>query len=144
MIDTHDLRIGNYVLFNNHPVIVQGVTTEEVLIGGVPIAATDSKVNPIPLCDFILQNIRQRIYEKSRICYTYHKNSTFMLYNNDNGSYYIGLNYRGYVCHVTTTPILYLHQLQNICYAQYGEEMIIDEKTLVQCVANAYSRGLLK
>lgn len=142
MINTHDLRIGNYVLFNNHPVMVQGVTTSEVLIGGVSIVATDSKVRPISLCDFILQNIRQRIYEEGRICYTYHKNSTFMIYNNDNGSYFIGLNYRGDVCHVTTTPILYLHQLQNICYAQYGEEMIIDEKALMLGVANAYRRGL--
>lgn len=142
MINTHDLRIGNYVLFNNHPVMVQGVTTSEVLIGGVSIVATGSKVRPISLCDFILQNIRQRIYEEGRICYTYHKNSTFMIYNNGNGSYFIGLNYRGDVCHVTTIPILYLHQLQNICYAQYGEEMIIDEKALMLGIANAYRRGL--
>lgn len=144
MIETAELRIGNYVLYDKQPVTVQGVTAGDVLINGLSISATDSKVSPIPLCDFLLQNIRQKIFEKDRFCYTYHKNSTFMIYIEGNGDYFIGLNYQGDVCHVTTTPILYLHQLQNICFAQYGEEMIIDEQVLVRCVANAFSRGMLK
>lgn len=144
MIDTQDLRIGNYVLYHNQPVMVQSVSAGDVLINGMSIAASDSNVSPIPLCDYLLTNIRQRLFKKDRICYTYHKYSTFMIYIDDIGSFFIGLNYQDDICHVTTAPILYLHQLQNIYYAQYGEEMIINEQVLAHSIANAFSRGLLK
>ena len=66
---------------------------------------------------------------------------TFLIYVDDDGSYYIGLNYQGDVCRITPNPILYLHQLQNIYFAQYGMEMDINERGLLESVETALRNG---
>ena len=61
MVETSELRIGNYILYHNILARVQGVSDDSVLIDGVAIPANDAIVRPITLCDTILQKVRQRI-----------------------------------------------------------------------------------
>ncbi len=141
MIEPKELRIGNYILYNDELVMVQGITANNVFINGISVAANSQNIRPIQLCDIILRNIRQST--SGHKCYTYYKTSTFMIYVDDNGNFFIGLDYQGNVCHVTIKPILYLHQLQNIHYAQYGKDMIIDKKSLLMGIDNAIGRGVI-
>lgn len=64
-----------------------------------------------------------------------------MIFENEDGGYYIGMNYQGDVCRITPNPILYLHQLQNIYFAQYGAEMGINERNLFDSVETALKNG---
>ena len=144
MVETSELRVGNYILCNNMLARVQGVSYDSVLINGNPIAANESIIRPITLCDTILQKIRQRMPLPDGLRYTYYKNwTTFMIFENEDGGYYIGLNYQGDVCRITPNPILCLHQLQNIYFAQYGEEMEINERILFDSVETALQNGEL-
>lgn len=142
MVVTNELRIGNYILCNNMLARVDGVSEDSVLIDGNAIAANDAAIRPITLCDTILQKVRQRIPKPDGYCYFYYRNKqTFLIYVDDDGSYYIGLNYQGDVCRITPNPILYLHQLQNIYFAQYGMEMDINERGLLESVETALRNG---
>ena len=142
MVETSELRVGNYILCNNKLAMVQGVSNDSVLINGNSIAANESIIRPITLCDTILQKIRQRMLLPVGLRYTFYKNRpTFMIFENEDGGYYIGMNYQGDVCRITPNPILYLHQLQNIYFAQYGAEMGINERNLFDSVETALKNG---
>jgi len=142
MVETSELRIGNYILYHNILARVQGVSDDSVLIDGVAIPANDAIVRPITLCDTILQKVRQRIPKPESYCYFYYRNKqTFLIYVDDADNYYIGLNYQGDVCRITPNPIVYLHQLQNIYFAQYGAEMDINERILFDSVETAFQNG---
>lgn len=142
MVETSELRVGNYILCNNKLAMVQGVSNDSVLINGNSIAANESIIRPITLCDTILQKIRQRMLLPGGLRYTFYKNRpTFMIFENEDGGYYIGMNYQGDVCRITPNPILYLHQLQNIYFAQYGAEMGINERNLFDSVETALKNG---
>lgn len=158
MINTQELRIGNYVLYKDQAILVKGVKENTVFLDDVlvetynlnqpydykPISADDACLRPIPLCDAILPKIRLRMPIEGGYCYTYYKNyPTFLIYLNNNNGYYIGLNYQGDVCRITPNPIVYLHQLQNIYFAQYGIEMDINERILLNCVEIALRNGEL-
>lgn len=158
MINTQELRIGNYVFYKDQAILLKGVKENTVFLDGVlvetynlnqpydykPISADDACLRPIPLCDAILQKIRLRMPIEGGYCYTYYKNyPSFLIYMNNNNGYYIGLNYQGEVCRVTPGPLYYLHQLQNIYYAQYGIEMDVSEKILKQSVQNAIVAGVI-
>ena len=158
MIDIQELRIGNYVLYNDQMVLVKGGTENNVFLDSVlvdtynlnhpydykPISADDDCLRSIPLCDAILQKIRQRMSISEGYCYTYYKTyPTFLIYLNGNNGYYIGLNYQGEVFRMTSSPLYYLHQLQNIYYAQYGIEMDVNERILKQSVQNAIVAGVI-
>lgn len=151
MIEPTELRVGNYILFNNQPVMVKGVTANTLMLEGVmyetgnpnfpfdykPIYAADNSLQPIPLCDTILQGVRSRVPRKSGFAYSYYgSRPTFLIYPDDKG-YFIGMDYRGSVIHVTPNHVKNLHQLQNIYFAQYGVEMDIHENRLKQAVASA-------
>lgn len=142
MVETSELRIGNYILYHNILARVQGVSDDSVLIDGVAIPANDAIVRPITLCDTILQKVRQRIPKPESYCYFYYRNKqTFLIYVDDADNYYIGLNYQGDVCRITPNPIVYLHQLQNNYFAQYGAEMDINERILFDSVETAFQNG---
>lgn len=135
MVETSEFRVGNYILYNNMPAMVQGMSEDSVLINGNAVTANDASIRPIRLCDAILQKIRQRIPKPDGYCYFYYRNKqTFLIYVDDDDNYYIGLNYQGDVCRIMPNPIVYLHQLQNIYFAQYGIEMDINERILLNCV----------
>lgn len=143
MVETSEFRVGNYILYNNMPAMVQGMSEDSVLINGNAVTANDASIRPIRLCDAILQKIRQRIPKPDGYCYFYYRNKqTFLIYVDDD-NYYIGLNYQGDVCRITPNPIVYLHQLQNIYFAQYGIEMDINERILLNCVEIALRNGEL-
>lgn len=143
MVNPSELRVGNYVLYNNQPVMVFGISVNAVMLNGFnqEIAVNESIIRPIPLVDTILQKVRSRIPSPEGLAYSYYgAKATFLIYPEHNGCF-IGLNNRGKVFRVTPHIINYLHQLQNIFYAQYGVEMEINEGVLSRAVAMALEYG---
>lgn len=151
MIEPTELRVGNYILYNDQPVMVKGVTANTVMLEGVmyetgnpnfpfdykPIYVADNSLRAIPLCDTILQGVRSRIPQNDGYAYTYYgSRATFLVYPDDEG-YFIGVDFRGNLIRVTPNQITTLHQLQNIYFTQYGEEMVISDNRLKQAVASA-------
>lgn len=158
MINTLELRVGNYVLYNGQPIMVNGITYNTVMLDGILLAtenpnypyeykhinANDESIEPIPLCDLILETIRQRIPMKDGFVYSYNKNSsTYFIYEDDEEGYFVGLDFRGELIRVTPKPFRYLHQLQNVFFAQYGNEMNIDEQQLKNSVEKAVENGVI-
>ena len=142
MLETNELRIGNYILCNNLLVRVDGSSEDTVLIEGDVIAANDAAIRPITLCDTILQKVRQRLPMQSGLRYSYYKNRpAFLIFANEDGGYFIGMNYEDDVVRITPNPIVYLHQLQNIYFAQYGVEMDINMKVLLDSIETAFENG---
>ena len=157
MINTTELRIGNYVLFNKQLIRVKGVTAGAVMLEGVmyetgnpnypieykQIPASDASIQPIPLNDDILQKVCGRIPMNGGYAYKYYgARVTFLIYKDEEG-YFIGMNYMDNVFHVTPCHLQSFHQLQNVFFAQYGFEMDIDEKILRRCIDNAVQDGLI-
>lgn len=158
MINTTELRIGNYILFNKQPIMVKGVTTSAVMLDGVMyetgnpnfpyeyrlIPADDARLEPIPLIDDILQKIRTRIPMSGKRAYKYGTKATFLIFEDeDSRGYYIGMNYMDQVFRVTPQPLYFFHQLQNIYFAQYGDEFDFNERLLSLSVKNAVDDGLI-
>lgn len=155
MINPNELRVGNYVLYNNEPVMVKGVTANAVMLDGVMydtgnpnypfdykhIYAGEDCVRPILLCDTMLQKIRSRIPTKGGYAYTYYTSkATFLIYPDTDG-YFIGMDFRGNIIHVTPHKMNYLHELQNVYFAQYGSEMDIDNRILARAVVSCIGNG---
>ena len=151
MIEPTELRVGNYILYKDQPAMVKGVTANTVILDGVmfetgdpsfsfhykTIYAADNSLRAIPLCDTILQGVRSRIPQNYGYAYTYYGSmATFLIYP-DNEGYFIGVDFRGNLIRVTPNHINTMHQLQNIYFAQYGEDMEINENRLKQAVATA-------
>lgn len=151
MIEPTELRVGNYILYNNQPVMVKGVTANTVMLEGVmretgnpnfpfeykAIYAADNSLRAIPLCDTILQGVRSRIPLNNGIAYSYYgTKATFLIYPDDEG-YFIGVDFRGNLIRITPNQINTIHQLQNIYFAQYGVEMEINENRFRQVVDSA-------
>lgn len=142
MVETNELRIGNYILCNKMLAMVQGVLEDSVLIDGKVVVANNAFIRPIALCDIILQKVRQKMPMPGRLRYLYYKNRpTFLIFENEGGGYYIGMNYEDDVVRITPNPIVYLHQLQNIYFAQYGIEMDINVKVLFDSIETALENG---
>ena len=159
MINTTELRIGNYILFNKQPIMVKGVTTSAVMLDGVMyetgnpnfpyeyrlIPADDARLEPIPLIDDILQKIRTRIPMSGKRAYKYYgTKATFLIFEDeDSRGYYIGMNYMDQVFRLTPQSLYFFHQLQNIYFAQYGDEFDFNERLLSLSVKNAVDDGLI-
>lgn len=159
MVKTTELRIGNYILFNKQPIMVKGITANAVMLDGVMyetgnpnspceyrlIPADDARLEPMPLIDDILQKIRTRIPMSGKRAYKYYgTKATFLIFEDeDSGGYYIGMNYMDQVFRVTPQPLYYFHQLQNIYFAQYGDEFDFNERLLSLSVKNAVDDGLI-
>ena len=158
MITPSELRIGNIILFNGEPVKVMGIQSGTVMLEGVmyetgnpnfpyeyrQIPADDASLEPIPLIDDILQKIRTRIPMNGKRAYKYYgTKATFLIFEDeDGGGYYIGMTYMDQVFRVTPQPLYYFHQLQNIYFAQYGDEFDFNERLLSLSVKNAVDDGL--
>lgn len=143
MINTNELRIGNIVLYNREPIVVKGVAEDAVFLEGIertmidgvhreyqPIPANDASLEPFPLNDFLLEQMRKGKYPlEGFIRHMYHRSSsTFLIYSDDDG-YFIGVPGPGRPSYLTPGHFWYLHQLQNIHFAQYNEEIDIDVET---------------
>ena len=143
MINTSELRIGNIILYNGQPIVVKGVMEDFVLLEGIvrnandgvqneykPIPANDSSLEPLPLNDFLLEQLGKGKYPIGGIMrHMYHRSSSTFLIYADNDGYFIGVPGQGRPSYLTPGHIWFLHQLQNIHYAQYGEEIDIDVDT---------------
>ena len=157
MINSAELRIGNYVMFNKQLIMVKGVMANAVMLEGVMcstenpnfpndyrlIPASDTSIRPIPLNDDILQKVCGRIPMDDSYAYKYYgAKATFLIYEDEVG-YYIGMNYMDSIFHITPCHLEFFHQLQNIFYAQYGVEMDINERIMRRCIDNAVEDGLI-
>ena len=157
MVNPSELRIGNYILFNKQPTMVKGVTANAVMLDGVMlqpenpnspyeyqlINAEDDRLQPIPLIDDILQKIRTRIPLNGRKAYKYYgTKATFLIYEYEEG-YFIGMNYRNQVFRVTPRSLYYFHQLQNVYFAQYGDEFDFNERMFTMSINNAIEDGII-
>lgn len=142
MIDTSELRIGNIILFGGAPVVVKGIQTNTVLLDGVmrpapdginieynPIPANEDIVQPLPLCDFLLESMKRgRIVNRYGVQHPYNLRSSTYLICEDEEGYFIGLLKKDGPIHITPNHFHCFHQLQNIYYAQYGEEFDVSEQ----------------
>lgn len=157
MIDTSELRVGNYILYNKQLIKVKGITENAVMLEGVmydtgnpnfpyeykPIPSSDASIQPIPLNDDILQKVCGRISVSNEYAYKYNGSKvTFLIYKDEEG-FYIGMNYKDSVCYITPCHLESFHQLQNIFYAQYGLEMNINVRILKCSIDNAVEDGLI-
>ena len=66
--------------------------------------------------------------------------ATFLIYPDTDG-YFIGMDFRGNIIHVTPHKMNYLHELQNVYFAQYGSEMDIDNRILARAVVSCIGNG---
>ena len=138
--------------------MVKGLTSNAVMLEGVIYATDDpnhpyeykhinansDSIKPIPLCDLILETIRQRIPLKDGYVYSYyHERASFFIFKDEIDGYYIGLKDKKEVYRVTPKSLKYLHQLQNVYFAQYGNEMDINEQILRNSVEKATEGGLI-
>ena len=156
MINTSELRIGNIILFNGEPIVVKGIHTNTVLLDGVmrkaadginieynPIPANDERLQPLQLSDFLLESMKRgRIDDGFGVQHPYNpRSSTYMICQDDEG-YYIGMFKEDGPIHITPHHLHYYHQLQNIFFAQYGEEFGINEHDvkIAWCTAKALNR----
>lgn len=142
MIDSCELRIGNIILFHGEPIVVKGVLSEVVYLDEVvrqsangnvvefiPILTSDASVQPLPLNDFLLEQMgRSRIVDDNGKRHIYYaRSSNYFIFKETDG-YFIGMCNSVGPVHITPGKFHYFHQLQNICFAQYGNEIDISEK----------------
>lgn len=131
MINPSELRIGNIVLLNGMPTEVQGVAPNGILLNGYQ---NGDSIDPFPLNDFILEQLLGKNRINNHLVFNYFKNSTYFvayeetrdafgnIIENRTG-YYVGMYDGPKLIHLTPCSIHYLHQLQNIHFAQFGNEL---------------------
>lgn len=142
MIDPKELRLGNIILFNGEPVKVMGLHTGTVLLDGVmrpsvngidveynPIPASEEAVQPLPLNDFLLETMgKGKFVGYSGVeQHQYHQRSSVYTIMSDGDGYFIGMEKEYDPVHITPCRFFFFHQLQNVHFAQYGEEIDISE-----------------
>lgn len=142
MIDTRELRIGNIILFQGEPVKVMGIHTGSVLLDGVmrpaangidieynPIPASEDALQPLPLNDSLLESMKKGKFVgySGVIQHQYHAGRSAFTIMSDEEGYFIGMERGDGPVHITPCHFYYFHQLQNIHFAQYGEEIDISE-----------------
>lgn len=145
MIDPTELRIGNIILFQNEPAKVLGILSGSVLLDGVmrpsgngididynPIPASENALQPLPLNDFLLESMRKGKFVgySGVIQHQYHQRSSVYTIMSDGDGYFIGMEKEDGPVHITPCRFYFFHQLQNIHYAQYGEEIDISEQNV--------------
>lgn len=155
MINSLELRIGNIILFNGEPIVVKGVLPDVVYLDGIvrqstvgngvefiPILTSDASVQPLPLNDFLLEQMgRNRIVDRNGKRHVYYvRSSNFFIFKESDG-YFIGMcNSVGPIL-ITPGKFYYYHQLQNICFSQYGNEIDISEKAIKLAWSTAKNLG---
>ena len=145
MINPQELRIGNFILFNGEPTMVKGILADAVMLDGtmplegdgtyeehITIPANNDSLKPLPLSGTLLEALRKGRWEDDfGIQYQYHSRSGHYTIRKDEDGYYIGMYKSDGPVHITPGHILYLHQLQNIHFAQYGYEMDVHEHDVI-------------
>lgn len=145
MVNPSELRIGNVILFNDQPIIVHGLRTNGVMLDGVLyntgdplrqfdyqlIYEGDQRLRPLLLDDFFLEQILGRYQINNIEVFAYHRpnNGTYFI-NREEDDYSIGLYMGDQLVHITPFHFRYYHQLQNIHFAQYGEELDVQFETI--------------
>lgn len=142
MVDTKELRLGNIILFSGEPVKVMGIQTGFVLLDGImrpsangldieynPIPANEDVLQPLPLNDFLLETMGKGRFSfySGIIQHQYHLGRSAYSIMSDEEGYFIGMERDDGPIHITPCHFFYFHQLQNIHFAQYGEEIDISE-----------------
>lgn len=146
MINPSELRIGNVILFNNQPIIVRGIKEVGVMLEGVMfqtgdplrpydyqlIYAEDQRISPLLLNNRLLDLVMRRYRVNGVIVYNYHAHNggTFFVKNEGMGLF-VGMYNGDNLIHITPHSFRYYHQLQNIHFAQFGEELNVDFDELV-------------
>ena len=118
-----------------------GVQTGTVLLDGVmrqsangidiedTIPASEDALQPLPLNDFLLESMRKGKFlgYAGMIQHQYHSGGSAYFIMCDEEGYFIGMERGDGPVHITPCHFYYFHQLQNIHFAQYGEEIDISE-----------------
>lgn len=122
-MDARELRIGNWVLFNDYsggplqPYQIQGDDISRAAVNGV-------YHEPIPLTPEILEACgfvkRKEMFYKGEYCININDRDVLVgsrgtIFNGD-PNYGVGINYE----------LKYLHQLQNLYFALTGEELTVN------------------
>lgn len=142
MIEPKELRLGNIILFNGEPIKVMGIQTGTVLLDGVmrqsangidieynPIPAREDVLQPLPLNDFLLELMNKGKFPgySGVFQHQYHSGGSAYSIMSDKEGYFVGMERGDGPVHITPCHFYYFHQLQNIHFAQYGEEIDISE-----------------
>lgn len=141
MISPTELRLGNIVLFDGTPAVVKAVTEHSVFLEGCladsgvdgyqSVSVDDDRLQPVPLSDTLFAIIgKYRMDDEFGVQYQYYQNRSTYTVREDEEGYYIGLYTKDAPIHVTPNHFHSLHELQNIHFTQYGEEMEINLKWL--------------
>lgn len=151
MIETTQLRLGNYLSLSGSIAQVAAIHSESVCIEGVlrptdnpqypyeynPILASDDSLQPILLSDFRLQHLAGSIPTAHGKAFLLKPGkATYLIYpDKENGGYFIGLDFRGELIRAIPRSFYNLHELQNIYYSIYRHELIMSD-TKVRNILN--------
>ena len=110
-------------------VFLEGVmrpSADDIHIEYNPIRACDDFLQPLPLSDAFFESLKLGKWE-DQFGYQrqYHGSSSTYTIRVDEDGYYIGMIRHDGPIHITPTRFKAIHQLQNIHFAQYGEELSI-------------------
>lgn len=151
MIDSKELRIGNYLLLSDTVVRVSEIASDHICVNGVyrptdnpqfpieynPISCDDPNLHPFRLTDNVLSMITNVIPTSHGSAYRFSRSSTYLIYPDGEGNYFVGLDNKGELQRVTPTAFNTLHALQNIYYAMYGAEMPTEEGNLINALRHS-------
>lgn len=148
MIPCHDLRIGNIILVNNRlrkvTMISNGHTLTDLSLVGVESINYDKNesypaedIQPVPMSEAVLQ----------QCSFTYQQHFKFWrLVNTEGGRKEMNIDAGFNLIDFTRRPIVKniqsLHELQNIYYMLFKEEMDFDVDTTI--VVDGIVRGIVR
>jgi hypothetical protein len=138
MIAANELRVGNWILIRDYPLLVKSIS-DKVGLGNETTSDfihdhfdyTD--INPIPLTTEILEKCEMVVHPNYSDCWTFIEKefnlpATLCLCFCENR-----WQAADQMCnHAIGKPIKYLHQLQNLYFALTGEELPIDLKVTIE------------
>lgn len=139
MINPSELRIGNIILFKGEPIKVVGIRLGSVMLDGVmyetnnpqhsyeyhQIPVSEDVLSPLYLSDALLERIRTRVYRSEGNVYPLRNNMNFLIMKGADG-FFVGMDRSDGPMHLTPHSFTAYHQLQNIYYSMYGEELPIE------------------
>ena len=152
MIDTNDLKLGNYVAFEVSNGSIELVQVNSVFRSGIsfdgfmretgnPNYPYEVKIKPceelIPvslndnLIAYGLSFVKLLNNGETRFFFSGRKSTYFLGKDHESGKYFIGIDFRGEVIHCVNN-LKYLHELQNAYYSIYRSEMDIIPKLLTK------------
>nr|DAT61947.1 MAG TPA: hypothetical protein [Caudoviricetes sp.] len=145
MIDTNDLKLGNYVAFEKSNGSFELVQVNSVFRSGIsfdgfiretgnPDYPYEVKIKPreelmpVPLNDNLIAYglclVKYPNNGETRFFFSGKRSTYFLGKDYESGKYFIGIDFRGEVIHCVNN-LEYLHELQNAYYSIYRSEMDI-------------------